>query len=59
MEGFKYNSKDPIRGIIPRAIEEIFRYIENCSNEKTTFMVRASYLQIYNEVVSDLLRSER
>ena len=44
MEGFKYNSKDPVRGIIPRAIEEIFRYIENSSNEKTTFMVRASYL---------------
>jgi hypothetical protein len=26
---------------------------------QTTFMVRASYLQIYNEVISDLLRSEK
>jgi kinesin family protein 3/17 len=34
MEGFKYNSKDPLRGIIPRAIEEIFQYIENCSDEQ-------------------------
>lgn len=33
MEGFKYNSMDPQRGIIPRSIEEIFKYIENCSNE--------------------------
>jgi len=29
MEGFKYNSKDPERGIIPRAIGEIFNFIEN------------------------------
>lgn len=59
MEGFKYNSLDPARGIIPRAIEEIFKYIENSSNESTTFMVRASYLQIYNENISDLLRTDR
>ena len=59
MEGFKYNSQDPQRGIIPRSMEEIFKYIENGSNSKTTFMVRASYLQIYNEVISDLLRTDR
>ncbi len=59
MEGFKYTNQDPQRGIVPRCMEEIFRYIENGSNEKTTFMVRASYLQIYNEVISDLLRTER
>lgn len=27
MEGFKYNGNDPQRGIVPRAMEEIFRYI--------------------------------
>ncbi|CAD8134780.1 unnamed protein product [Paramecium octaurelia] len=59
MEGFKYNCIDPQRGIIPRAIEEIFKHISNGSNESTTFMVRVSYLQIYNEVISDLLRSDR
>ena len=59
MEGFKYNKQDPSRGMVPRSMEEIFRYIENVSNSKTTFMVRASYLQIYNEVISDLLRTER
>ena len=28
-------------------------------NKNFTFMVRASYLQIYNEVISDLLKVER
>lgn len=27
MEGFKYSQNDPQRGIIPRSMEEIFRYI--------------------------------
>ena len=27
MEGFKYSQVDPQRGIIPRAMEEIFAYI--------------------------------
>jgi hypothetical protein len=27
MEGFRYNSSDEQRGIIPRATEEIFKYI--------------------------------
>lgn len=59
MEGFKYNSQDSQRGIIPRCMEEIFKYIENSSNSRTTFMVRAAYLQIYNETISDLLRTDR
>jgi hypothetical protein len=32
MEGFQYNSLHPERGIVPRAMEEIFKYIENCPN---------------------------
>jgi len=59
MEGFKYHQNDPQRGIIPRAMEEIFRYIQNGANKHSTFMVRASYLQIYNENISDLLKTER
>jgi len=27
MEGFKYNVGDPQRGIIPRSMEEIFKFI--------------------------------
>jgi kinesin family protein 3/17 len=59
MEGFQYNGMHPDRGMVPRAMEEIFKYIENCPNSNTAFMVRASYLQIYNEVISDLLKTER
>ena len=56
MEGF--NSAEQ-RGIIPRAIEQIFRHIRNSVSPRMRFLVRASYLQIYNEVISDLLKPER
>jgi kinesin family protein 3/17 len=59
MEGFKYSGCDPQRGIVPRSMEQIFKYIEASANRNTTFMVRASYLQIYNEVISDLLKTDR
>lgn len=38
-------------------MEEIFKHIEHRANEHSTFMVRASYLQIYNESISDLLKA--
>lgn len=59
MEGFTFKNSDPIRGIIPRSIEEVFNYIETNSSSDTKFMVRASYLQIYNESISDLLKPEK
>ena len=40
-------------------MEEIFEYIQSAKRKSQTFMVRASYLQIYNEVISDLLKTER
>ena len=59
MEGFSYNYLSPKRGLIPRAIENIFQYIENNSNSDTTFIIRVTYLQIYNESIDDLLKSEK
>ena len=56
MEGF---DSETLRGIIPRAIEEIFDWIETRASPTMRFLVRASYLQIYNEVISDLLKSDR
>eukprot|EP00758_Cryptobia_borreli_P006063 Tbor_TRINITY_DN5069_c0_g2::TRINITY_DN5069_c0_g2_i1::g.14276::m.14276 len=53
MEGFTNNDT---RGLIPRATEEIFSYIHSCRQKDIKFLVRASYLQIYNEVISDLLK---
>ena len=56
MEGFHQHDQ---RGIIPRAIEQIFNHISSSVSPRLRFLVRASYLQIYNEVISDLLKPER
>jgi len=47
------------QGIIPRAVTDIFDFIMNQANAETKFLVRASYLQIYNEQIMDLLSPER
>eukprot|EP00796_Vickermania_ingenoplastis_P009271 gene9271-6519_t len=66
MEGF---TGEAARGIIPRAVEDIFYFMEATQRaeedaasrpgathrSRTEFVVRASYMQIYNEVISDLL----
>ncbi len=41
------------KGITPRAFEHIFQEVAVQENSK--FLVRASYLEIYNENVRDLL----
>ena len=43
-----------MRGIIPNAFEHIFGYI-NSESSKKTFLVRCSFLEIYNEEIRDLL----
>uniref|UniRef100_A0A8C6YW69 Kinesin-like protein n=1 Tax=Nothoprocta perdicaria TaxID=30464 RepID=A0A8C6YW69_NOTPE len=44
------------KGIIPRAFEHIFESVQCAENAK--FLVRASYLEIYNEDVRDLLGAD-
>ena len=44
------------RGIIPRSFEHIFEAISVIENKK--FLVVASYLEIYNEDVRDLLGTD-
>ncbi|NXH33669.1 KIF17 protein, partial [Myiagra hebetior] len=44
------------KGIIPRAFEHIFESIQCAENAK--FLLRASYLEIYNEDVRDLLGAD-
>lgn len=46
-----------LRGIIPNAIEHIFAHIRS-NPTQTKFLVRASYLEIYNEDIIDLLHSK-
>jgi kinesin family protein 3/17 len=52
MSGLENNEDE--KGIMPRAFEDIFKNIKLDSNE-TQFLVRASYLEIYNEEIRDLL----
>lgn len=63
MEGFNSSASSVSaveeRGIIPRAIEQIFLHIQANVSARLRFLVRASYLQIYNESISDLLKPER
>ncbi|OCT73787.1 kinesin-like protein KIF9 [Xenopus laevis] len=42
-----------LRGIIPRALQQVFKEIEGKSDQSIT--VRISYLEIYNETLYDLL----
>lgn len=45
-----------LRGIIPNSFQHIFDHISNASNFQ--FLVRASYLEIYNEEIRDLLSKD-
>jgi len=45
------SEQDP--GIIPRAVQAMFEYIENTSDRD--FLIQVSYLEIYNEVIKDLI----
>lgn len=53
MEGFAGEEQ---HGIIARAVEEIFSIIDDSRCGNVDYTIRASYMQIYNEVISDLLK---
>lgn len=53
MMGYKDDPAE--RGIIPNAFEHIFGFIDQSDNKQTKFLVRCSYLEIYNEDIRDLL----
>lgn len=49
---------DPeLKGVIPNAFEHIFDHVATAkkTDNPTTFLVRASFLEIYNEEIRDLL----
>lgn len=43
------------RGIIPLTADDIFQRIQDCSDTGSQYLVRVSFLQIYNEKIYDLL----
>uniref|UniRef100_A0A1I7WZ06 Kinesin motor domain-containing protein n=1 Tax=Heterorhabditis bacteriophora TaxID=37862 RepID=A0A1I7WZ06_HETBA len=49
--------KPELRGIIPNSFAHIFDHIAKCQ-QHTTFLVRVSYLEIYNEDIRDLLTKD-
>ncbi|XP_051946244.1 kinesin-like protein kif7 isoform X2 [Xyrauchen texanus] len=48
--------RDDEQGIIPRAVAEIFKLLDE--NDLTDFSVRVSYIEVYKEVFRDLLEVE-
>jgi Kinesin motor domain len=45
-----------LRGIIPNSFDHIFDHVQVATQrDKTEFLIRASYLEIYNEEIRDLL----
>jgi hypothetical protein len=44
-------------GIIPRTFEQIFDHVQ--SNTECQFLIRASYLEVYQEEIRDLLRKDK
>ena len=45
--------------MVSRAIKDIFEYIKRNESENNKYVVKVSYLQIYTEIISDLLKPER
>ncbi len=45
-----------LRGIIPNSFQHIFEHVAGAKNQQ--FLVRASYLEIYNEEIRDLLSKD-
>ncbi|XP_034999877.2 centromere-associated protein E isoform X3 [Hippoglossus stenolepis] len=50
---FTMMGSDQIPGVTPLAMEDVFQTIKNCP--KKEFLLRVSYMEIYNETVTDLL----
>uniref|UniRef100_A0A7N6BSS9 Kinesin-like protein n=1 Tax=Anabas testudineus TaxID=64144 RepID=A0A7N6BSS9_ANATE len=52
MEGAEF---DEARGVIPRAVQQIFRAAEKLGSQGWEFTFTASFVEIYNETLRDLL----
>jgi len=49
---------DPMAGIIPRALHQIFSVLGDQQDQLDYYSVRVSYVEMYNEQIYDLLASE-
>ena len=48
------DGNDDLKGVIPKAVRHIFGCIDG-NKESIKYLVRCSYLEIYNELILDLL----
>ncbi|GMP46883.1 hypothetical protein CsSME_00014872 [Camellia sinensis var. sinensis] len=53
LEGASCNGEQKSPGIIPLAVKDVFGIIQETPGRE--FLLRVSYLEIYNEVINDLL----
>ncbi|CAL0323727.1 unnamed protein product [Lupinus luteus] len=53
---FTMNGSETDPGVIPRAVKDVFSKIERMSDRE--FLIRVSYMEIYNEEINDLLAVE-
>ncbi|OMJ90259.1 hypothetical protein SteCoe_7370 [Stentor coeruleus] len=55
-EDFKFSSENSKRGLLPRCFEYIFsKIMREMLGDETEFLVKCSYLEIYQEQINDLL----
>jgi hypothetical protein len=55
MSGNPKSNDDNFRGIIPLAIQDCFDFIYDQKDETREYLLRVSYMEIYNESIVDLL----
>ncbi|CAD8198613.1 unnamed protein product [Paramecium octaurelia] len=51
-------SSETMKGIIPRTFDQIISIINNNSDSNKKFLLRCSYIEIYNEEIHDLLSKD-
>ncbi|CAK59575.1 unnamed protein product (macronuclear) [Paramecium tetraurelia] len=51
-------SNETMKGIIPRTFDQIISIINNNSDTNKKFLLRCSYIEIYNEEIHDLLSKD-
>merc|ERR1719341_911489 len=56
--GTAYNAEDDpiLEGVIPRSVKDIFKHI--AENQDTEFLVKVSFMELYNEQLFDLLSTK-
>jgi centromeric protein E len=52
---FTLSGSEEEPGIIPRAMKDVFRFIKSEEGKGREYLLRCSYLEIYNETIFDLL----